>query len=351
MSFSSLEKKIFNLIEPQIAGATPGLVLQVHSAGRKICDISVGETYPYYDLASLTKIIFTVQALMWAFDQDKWKLEAKVSDYLDWFPQKNVKIVELLNHSSGMLWWSPFYEKIKDTQSRSEKWQQVLQLVRELPLAPQDTSVYSDVGFITLGAVLEKIYDKPLLEVWQLLKENFYPRLTLDFHEDNVPKNPSKYYAPTERCRWRNRILQGEVHDENAWSLGGVSSHAGLFGSVDDVSWYGLLLRSQWLGVSKTLIRKKTTELFTMRSRPMGKGDWALGFMLPTKGSSSSGTYFSPLSVGHTGFTGTSLWYDPNLDLLVVLLSNRVFFGRETKNFASLRPQVHNWIVESLRRV
>ncbi len=351
MNFNSLEKKIYSLIEPQIAGATPGLVLQVHSAGRKICDISVGETYPYYDLASLTKIIFTVQALMWSFEQNRWNLDSKVSDFLEWFPFKNIKISELMNHSAGMIWWHAFYENLDLTTPREQRWKKVLDKIKELPLAPQDVSVYSDVGFITLGAVLEKIYDRPLLDVWNLVKENFYPRLTLDFHADNIPKQASKFYAPTERCRWRNRILQGEVHDENAWSIGGVSSHAGLFGSIDDVSWYGLLLRSQWLGVSKTLIRKKTTEIFTMRSRPVGKGDWALGYMLPTKGSSSSGTYFSPLSVGHTGFTGTSIWYDPNLDLLVVLLSNRVFFGRETKNFANLRPQIHNWIVESLRRV
>src|SRR5262249_6059003 len=106
---------------------------------------------------------------------------------------------------------------------------------------------------------------------------------------------PQHFYAPTERCPWRGRLVQGEVHDENAWALGGLSSHAGLFGSIDDVSWYGLFLRSQLMGISKTFLKSRTVKVFTNRARSLGKGDWALGFMMPTPGSSSCGDYFRPI--------------------------------------------------------
>ena len=202
----------------------------------------------------------------------------------------------------------------------------------------------------TLALILQKLLDKPLIEIWQEIKEAFYPRLSLDFSENNVPKFDTKYYAPTEKCPWRGKVLRGEVHDENAWSFGGVSSHAGLFGSIDDLGWFGLFIRGQLMGISKTLIKQKTARLFATRSRPPGKGDWALGYMLPTPGHSSCGDFFSPYSIGHTGFTGTSIWYDPAQDLLVAILSNRVAFGREVKDFLTLRPMIHNWIIEGLRR-
>jgi len=144
--------------------------------------------------------------------------------------------------------------------------------------------------------------------------------------------------------------MQGEVHDDNAWSLGGVSSHAGLFGSIDDLGWFGLFIRGQLQGISRTLIKQKTAQLFATRSLPLGRGDWALGYMMPTPGASSSGDYFSPYSIGHTGFTGTSFWYDPAQDMIVAILSNRVAFGREREVFKELRPKIHNWIVEGLRR-
>ncbi|MFN7454441.1 MAG: serine hydrolase domain-containing protein [Pseudobdellovibrionaceae bacterium] len=350
MNLSSFERKLLAQIEPQIVGRTPGLQVQVHQTGRKIADLSVGDTYPYYDLASQTKIIFTVQALMWAFEEGKWDLETKISDKLSWFPFSEIKVIECLNHSSGLQWWAPFYEQLDLQKTRGQKWEDLKTKIAEIPLEKKEKSVYSDLGFLVLGYFLEQIYDLPLIEVWNRTKEQFYPRLSLDFHLDNQPKQPQRFYAPTERNDWRGKTLQGEVHDDNAWALGGVASHAGLFGSIDDVSWYGLFLRSQLKGISKTLIRQKTAQLFTARSLPLGKGDWALGYMMPTPGASTSGTYFSPYSIGHTGFTGTSFWYDPAQDLMVVILANRVLFGRDNHEFASLRPSIHNWVVEGLRR-
>jgi CubicO group peptidase (beta-lactamase class C family) len=351
MRFSQFEEKLIKKIQAELPGAAPGVQVQVHQTGRKICDIQVGDTFAYYDLASLTKAIFTATAMMKAYDEGKWSLETKVCDVLPWFPHPEVLIVNLLTHTSGLPWWSDFYKHLDLEKATDERWKQLATVIRELPRTKPEKAVYSDVGFLVLGFCLQEIEQAPLPEVWKRLKESFYPRLsTLDFHPDNKTPHPNRFYAPTERCSWRGRLIQGEVHDENAWALGGVSTHAGLFGSIDDVSWAGLFLRSQLMGISKIQVKLKTAKLFMGRALPLGKGDWAMGYMMPTPGSSSSGDYFSPYSIGHTGFTGTSFWFDPSSDLLVVILSNRVFLGRELKEFVHLRPRIHNWIIEGLRR-
>ncbi|GIL18406.1 MAG: esterase [Oligoflexia bacterium] len=350
MKSSIFEQKLIKRIEEKLPGAAPGIMVQVHQAGKKVCDIAVGETYAYYDLASLTKIIFTTQAMIGAFQDGKWNLSSKVKDYLKWFPSEETLILDLLNHSSGLPWWLPIYKEMNVQQSVEDRWKYLQQVLEKVTIEKRDSSVYSDVGFFVLSFLLQEMYQMPIKSVWLQTKEMYYPRLSIDFSENNIPKQPVKYYAPTEKCPWRGRILHGEVHDENCWALGGISTHAGLFGSIDDIGWFGLYVRGQLHGISKTVIKQKTAQLFATRSRPLGKGDFAIGYMMPTPGASSSGDYFSPYSIGHTGFTGTSYWYDPAQDLSVAILSNRVAFGREREDFKLLRPQIHNWIVEGLRR-
>lgn len=351
MKLTSFEKKLKEQVAAKLETAAPGVQIQVHQAGKKVCDLSLGETFAYYDFASVTKIIFTVQALMKAFEEGKWNLKSKVNEFCPWFPHENVTVVECLNHSSGLAWWLPFYKQLDLTTSPLSRWTEGARLVRGLSIDRKETSVYSDVGFILLGHVLEGMYALPLISIWENLKAEFYPRTHLEFHSDNHPLLAAHSYAPTENCQWRQKTIQGEVHDDNTWAFGGVSTHAGLFGSIDDLGWYALFLRNQLRGSGKTSIRQTTAQLFSTRARPPGKGDWALGFMMPTKGASSSGDYFSSHSIGHLGFTGTSIWYDPVQDLSVSILSNRVFYGRENKEFATLRPRIHNWIVEGLKRV
>ncbi|RYZ62935.1 MAG: D-alanyl-D-alanine carboxypeptidase, partial [Proteobacteria bacterium] len=222
--------------------------------------------------------------------------------------------------------------------------------IASLQLSESPNSVYSDVGFLLLGFLVEEYHKDSLINVWEGIKNKFYSGTTLEFHENNVPKHRASLYAPTEECAWRKKLLVGEVHDENCWALGGVSTHAGLFGSLDDVSWALLNVRSQLLGIARYSVKQKTAKLFASRARPQGLGDWALGYMMPTPGSASCGNQFSLNSIGHTGFTGTSMWYDPKADFGVVIISNRVLYGRENKNFAQLRPEIHNWIVEGFRK-
>ncbi|MFS4459871.1 serine hydrolase domain-containing protein [Bdellovibrio sp. HCB2-146] len=350
MKFSVLEKNLMKQLEERIRDTTPGVMVRAYQGGRIICDVAVGNTYPYYDLASLTKVIFTTQAMMQAFELGKWNFETKVSDVLPWFQHKETKLSELLTHTSGLVWWTPLYEQINWTESETVKREKLRKILESLPVEKKETAVYSDVGFWVLGFVLEKFYDKGLLEIWTDIKNKFYSGTTLDFHPGNQLPLKQSLFAPTEECPLRRKLVQGEVHDLNCWTLGGVSTHAGLFGSVDDVGWYSLHLRSQILGIARYSIRQKTAQLFAKRALPEGKGDWAMGYMMPTPGTASCGSYFSLDSIGHTGFTGTSVWYDPKMDMSVIVLSNRVLYGADNKAFASLRPEIHNWIVENYRR-
>ncbi|MGZ3772099.1 MAG: serine hydrolase domain-containing protein [Pseudobdellovibrionaceae bacterium] len=350
MKYSVLEKNLIKQLEDSIKDTTPGVMVRAYQSGRIICDVAVGNTYPYYDLASLTKIIFTTQAMIYAFESGKWTFDSKVSDFLPWFHHTEVKVTELLTHSSGLTWWLPLYSEIKPEKTREEKREQLREILQGLPLEKKDTAVYSDIGFLVLGFVLEKIFDKPLLDIWDDIKNKFYAGTTIEFHPDNKFSTRANLFAPTEECPYRKKLIQGEVHDLNCWSLGGISTHAGLFASIDDVGWFSLHLRSHLLGIARYSIRQKTAQLFAKRALPEGRGDWAMGYMMPTPGAASCGSYFSLDSIGHTGFTGTSVWYDPKMDMSIVVLSNRVLYGSDNKAFGNLRPQIHNWIVENYRR-
>lgn len=350
MKYSVLEKNLMDQLESKIVDTTPGMMVRAYQGGRIVCDIRVGTTYAYYDFASLTKIIFTVQAMMVSFEQGRWNLDSRVQEFLPWFSHAAVRVQDLLTHSSGLTWWAPFYKEIDlslDINLRREK---LREMISKLEVSDTPNSVYSDVGFLLLGFLIEEFYQAKILDVWNGTKEKFYAGTTLEFYYKNQTPHRLSLYAPTEECPWRRKLMVGEVHDENCWSLGGVSSHAGLFGSIDDVSWVLLNIRSQLLGVARYSVKQKTARLFASRARPQGMGDWALGYMMPTPGSASCGSRFTLNSIGHTGFTGTSLWYDPKADFGVVILSNRILYGRENKAFAKLRPEVHNWIIEGFRK-
>jgi CubicO group peptidase (beta-lactamase class C family) len=350
MKYSVLEKNLIKQLQERIRDTTPGVMVRAYQGGKIICDVAVGNTFAYYDLASLTKIIFTQKAMMLAFDVGKWTFESKVADFLPWFVYKDMKLTELLTHSSGLGWWLPFYQELNQNISSDDRREQLRLMLEKLKIEKHETAIYSDVGIIVLGYVLENIFEKPLLEVWNDIKNRFYSGTTLEFHQDNKTTTKLSLFAPTEECKVRQRLVQGEVHDLNCWAMGGVSTHAGLFGSIDDVGWYSLNLRSKLMGIARYSIRQKTAQLFAKRALPVGQGDWAMGFMMPTPGSASCGQYFSLDSIGHTGFTGTSIWYDPKMDMSVVILANRVLYGAENKAFSKLRPEIHNWIVENYRK-
>lgn len=350
MKYSVLEKNLISQIESNMRDVCPGVVVRAYQNGRVVCDISVGNTYPYYDLASLTKVIFTTQVMMMAYENQAWNFETKVQQHLPWFPSPHVRIRDLLHHTSGLDWWKPLYKEIDRELPREERFKSLQGFLASEKISEGLKCVYSDLNFLVLGLLLEKLYQKGILDIWKETRDLFYDGTTLDFNVDNIPLYRKSLYAPTEECSWRKKLIQGEAHDENTWALGGVSTHAGLFGSIDDVSWYALILRSQILGIAKYQVRQKTAQIFAERAIAPEVGDFAMGFMMPTKGQSSSGSYFSLNSIGHIGFTGTSLWYDPKQDLSIIILSNRLLYGREQNRFKDLRPKIHDWLYEGLRK-
>ena len=357
-----LEKEILEFIEDgNLKKYTPSLQIEVYLGGQKKISLKMGPKYRYYDLASLTKIIFTVPAMMQACDLGLLNINHPVKKYLPWWPHSSTKIKNVLSHSASLPWWAPYYKKLKNTPPAIRR-ESLLKILKKTPLVKSQKAVYSDVDFILLGFLLEAVYKKPLLEIWQNL--NWRKRASsLHFNPSNKPKYKRSLYAPTERCPWRKRVLRGEVHDDNTWSFGGVSSHAGLFGQIEDVSRYGLLLRQGFIKKTKShnhmvnskkqfgqneLATPKTIRKFVRRAIPSQRGDWALGYMLPSQTGSSSGKYLSRKSVGHTGFTGTSLWYDPHKDILITILSHRVHPTRKNRRFVALRPILHDMIIELL---
>ncbi|MGE3973797.1 MAG: serine hydrolase domain-containing protein [Bdellovibrionales bacterium] len=337
-------------LQSQIQGVTPGLVLRAYKKGKCVADLQVGEVFPYYDLASLTKVVFTMSIFMRALTQkriDLQQLQEPVQKVLPWFQFRNIIVQNLLTHTSGLNAWLPFYKKTPLKKTRTERWENLKILINASSYEKTSQAVYSDVGILTLGHWLERVLQKPLLDLWSdwATEMGFQ---NLHFHENNVPIYKKTLYAPTEDCSWRKKILQGEVHDDNTWALGGVASHAGLFGGLDDLEIWAQHLRKSFYGQGKTLIDSKVTRLFCSRAISKEEGDWGLGFMMPTSGSASCGQYFHETSFGHTGFTGTSFWFDPKADFMVILLSNRVHPTRANRKFIELRPQIHNQLYEHL---
>lgn len=333
---------------PDISAITPGVVVQVHRRGRKCGTVRVGETYRYYDLASLTKIIFTASYSMGYFSAHPSELKKPVNEKLPWWKYKSTPF-ELLSHTAGLDWWKPYYLKLHGPLDPQKRWEQLKKLLARGKPGKKGKAVYSDLDLWMMGFFLEAASGKPLLGMWGDLHE----RLDLGdigFHPKNKPKHKRALYAPTESCSWRRKVLHGEVHDDNTWALGGIAPHAGLFATIDAVSDWGVKLRAAVRNDSKLFGDPKMVRKFVSRQIPPQVGDWGLGFMKPTRGSASCGRYFSARSFGHTGFTGTSLWMDPIRDVLVVILSNRVHPTRANQTFLKLRPKLHNWVIEALEK-
>ncbi len=333
--------------------ATPGLQLQAYVNGKKELDVRAGQDYPFYDWASLTKIVFSTSLLMRLYDEKRLNLETKVKSQLDWY-QKEHTLKDLLSHSAGLIWWKPYYKELNLGRTPEEKFAQLEEIIRSSPIFDdQDPkgihkAVYSDLDLFLLSFFYTKLTRQSLLELWSEQKDRIGFRTT-DFHYLNKPQYKIEDYAPTENSEWRKQIMQAQVHDENTWALGGIAPHAGLFGEIEELSAWGLKIRKGMRGDNvKDFATSSTILKFTTRAIPTELGDWASGFMMPSKGKASCGQYFSAHSVGHTGFTGTSIWYDPKRDLLISILSNRVHPTRDNQEFASLRPKLHDWVVETL---
>ena len=293
-----------------------------------------------FDLASLTKAIATTTVAMILLEAGRLHLDDTVSRWLpEWrgADRADVTILDLLAHSAGLTAYLPFY---RDHTGRAE----FQHVISTLPLEyrPGSQSIYSDLGFMLLGFILEDAGQSPLDQQFSITAE----QLGLDALVFNPPRQWRSRIAPTELDPWRGRLLVGEVHDENCWALGGVAGHSGLFGAAAPVGRFARAIL-QTLGGRRTFVGPRTLSRFVAPSTVPGSSR-ALGWdtMLTT---SSCGHKMSASAIGHTGFTGGSLWVDPRLDLYVVLLSNRVHPSRENDAMGHLRPLVHDAVVNAWR--
>jgi CubicO group peptidase (beta-lactamase class C family) len=254
-------------------------------------------------------------------------LERRLADYLPaWRGDDRiaVTIADLLEHASGLTAYLPFF---RDHQGRTEFEHAICAL--PLEYAPRTQAIYSDLGFMLLGFVLADV-GFPLSEFNGAVAQ---PR-AFEGIGFNPPRELRERCAPTELDLWRGRLLQGEVHDENCWALGGVAGHAGLFGTAASVGAFAREILRRVQEGDATLARFVRKSAVAGSSRAL-----AWDTMLPT---SSCGTQMSPRAIGHTGFTGTSVWIDPTRDLYVVFLTNRVHPTRENNQIQRVRRQVHD---------
>jgi CubicO group peptidase (beta-lactamase class C family) len=307
-----------------------------------------------FDLASLTKPLATTVALMLLVQQAELHLDQTLGNAISDFSgtdKQSVTIRQLLSHTSGLPDYRPYYKELVDLPPSERKGSlRSLLLAEELIHGPGKASLYSDVGFMILEWIVEVVAQKPLDD---FVRESVYDPLGLNLlffvpSEGGGRRNDMPYVA-TADCPLRRRILDGEVHDENAYAAGGVAGHAGLFGTARDV--YGLL--NELLSVHAG---RPNTGLFdgdvvrTFFERQSDLGSWALGFDTPTRPDSSSGRYFSDHSIGHLGFTGTSFWADLSKDVIVILLTNRIHPNPENERIKAFRPIIHDAVMEAMGR-
>jgi serine-type D-Ala-D-Ala carboxypeptidase len=293
-----------------------------------------------YDLASLTKVLATTPLAMRAVESGVLAIDDPVSAYIpQWtgHDRETVTVRDLLAHCSGL---PAHREYFRDHQGR-EAFQQAI-ATEPLAFTPRTQAVYSDLGFMLLGFLLGA--DDGLASRFDALKSHTGSAQDLQFHPPDIWRSRT---APTRHDEWRGRLLRGDVDDNNAWALGGAAGHAGLFGTVMAVGEQARHLL-QVLEGRTGAYRRDTALSFITRSEIPGSSR-ALGWdtMLPT---SSCGSRMSTRAIGHTGFTGTSLWIDPERSAYVVLLTNRVHDGGSADAIATARRQLHDAVMDALSR-
>jgi len=306
-----------------------------------------------FDLASLTKPLATTLAVMKLVDDEIIKLDQALDTVLSGrVPQEKspISIRMLLSHSAGFPDWKPFYNELVGFPLKERKEQLRRQLLW-VPLisGPGQESLYSDLGFMVLEWVIEETAGVPMNI---FLDRHFYNPLSLERTFICDTTHPSTFkadqFAATEECPWREEVVQGAVHDENAHALGGHSGHAGLFGTCEEVYVLVSLLMNHYCGRQDNYLRPETVQTFFTRQSLVKDGTWALGWDTPSPENSSSGRYFSENSVGHLGFTGTSIWLDLDRDVTVIFFTNRVHPKRNNEKIRAFRPILHNTIMENL---
>jgi CubicO group peptidase (beta-lactamase class C family) len=334
--------------------AFPGAAVAIAHQGKLIAHKGLGHfTYEaaspavtadtVYDLASVTKVFATTTACMILYERGVLKLEQPIIELLPEFAaqqdaarRRQVMLCMLLAHSSGL----PAYVKLFQTAHNKDA---LLRQALQVPLAadPGSRAEYSDIGFILLGEALQRLSGEALD---QFCQREIFVKLNLAHTTFNPLPADKLSIPPTEYDRtFRHCLIQGEVNDENAFVMGGVAGHAGCFSTALDVSVFAQCM----LQGGSPLVKKETLEIFTRRQDSPPASSRALGWDTPSQ-PSQSGKYFSSRSYGHLGYTGTSLWIDPDRQLSVTLLTNRTWPDRGSQSIKQFRPAFHDAVIEAL---
>ncbi len=345
-------------------GVYPGAVLVVGCQGEIVFSGCAGRTSveppgrqvdeaTLFDLGSLTKPLVTTLAMMRLVDLGRLELDRPLGEILPGAVSPDKRHLTsrlLLCHAAGFPDWRDYYRRLEGVAPEERKplcraW------ILEDPLAyvPGEACVYSDLGFMLLEWVVEQAAG---MDMGDYVESLFYQPLGLErlllFRREQAPRFSKGDFAATEHCPWRKRTMQGEVHDENAFALGGFSGHAGLFGTAEQVWALACLLQDHAAGKRFDLLRPETVQDFFRRQEVVPGCSRALGWDTPSAKGSSAGNRFSTATVGHLGFPGTSLWMDLEQNVQIVLLTNRVHPSRKNRLIQDFRPRIHNRVMEEL---
>ncbi len=291
-----------------------------------------------FDLASLTKVIATTTVVMRLVDEGVLRLDDRVGEWLaDWKgkDRDHVTLRDLLAHCSGLSAHLPLYESYT---GRTEFQRVICGLALEY--TPRTQSIYSDMGFMLLGWIAEDAGGASLSEQHAIVAQ----RLAPEYLEFSPPRVRRPEIAPTEIDTWRGRLLIGEVHDPNCWALNGEAGHAGLFGTASAVGGFARLVLRGLTEGGNALAKPETIQMFARRTTDIPDSSRALGWDT-MKPSSSCGSRMSPTAIGHTGYTGTSLWIDWARGMYAVLLTNRVHPTATNHAILQVRPAFHDAVI------
>jgi len=351
-AFEVLERAIKDKAFP---GATLAVGYQgkvsIHAFGKLSYDAKATEVTAttMYDIASLTKVVATTTLVAKLVEGNfavPLDLDTKIERYLpEWAsgPQPEwrhrVTVRHLMTHTSGLPAFKEYWRTSKGKQDTLTRI-----FAEPLEYEPGTKEIYSDLGIILMAEIIERLTGRTLDD---LAKTYIFAPLEMKNTMYRPPKKLWPEIAPTEMDNnLRHRLVQGEVHDENAFAIGGVSGHAGIFSTAPDLAVFCQMLLNGGVYAHQRILRRATVAQFTTPQQLSG-GTRTLGWAVPVEGG-SSGHYYSAHSFGHTGFTGTSIWIDPDRQLFVVLLTNRVHPTRENMKIAKVRPELHDAVMRAL---
>lgn len=380
-------RSLIDLMNEGVADSVaPGMVLLIGRSGQLVFGHSAGRRYSkpdvqdeknlmsvdtVFDVGALTSTLVTTTLIMKLVESGKLKLDDKVSRYVQGYSvlgKSAVTIGHLLSHCGGLVSWLPYYEELIKANtgarlgvvsSRGAK-DYIVNALTRMPLKSEAGSkqVYSELGILLLGHIVEMLTGMSLDKAAQKIifmplgmRSTSYIDLSMIKRRGIHPV--TDLIAPTEECSWRKRILCGEVHDENCWVMGGIAGHSGLFSSALDIHTFCAEMLAAYKGNSNFLKRQTILEFWqnpALQSRIEESGEgWQYGWDTPGKENGLENSKLGRHAVGACSFTGCSMWIEPDLDLDIILLTNRVHPSRSNKKIVSFRSSLHSRIIETLK--